>query len=214
MSPDVERRHGGRALALPRPGATGLGQAAPFGGLPGRGERALQARGLSGRRLRLLGACATRGAGATAQPVVERLQTPAQARLAARGPRRPPQDAEAARGEAVEQGQGGAAVDLPRAPQQQVHACQPGIEVDGSNAVGTLEAWLEDPAPPGTLVQVGLLTPEDDGELEYERDTSDGESLPFGVATAADLVGLAVEVRRASDGAVLFAGTTPPLRID
>jgi hypothetical protein len=86
--------------------------------------------------------------------------------------------------------------------------------VDGSNAVGTLEAWLEDPAPPGTLVQVGLLTPEDDGELEYERDTSDGESLPFGVATAADLVGLAVEVRRASDGAVLFAGTTPPLRID
>ena len=87
------------------------------------------------------------------------------------------------------------------------------IQVHGTDAVGVLEAWLEDPANPGTLVLVGVLSPEDDG-LEFERDTEDGETLPFGVGSVSDLVGLAVEVRRASDGAILFTGTTPPVRLD
>lgn len=87
------------------------------------------------------------------------------------------------------------------------------VHVEGSNAVGTLRVWLEDPAQPGTLVEVGTLQANGTG-LEFERDTHDGETLPFGVSQAADLSGLAIEVRRASDGAVLFGGTTPPVRLD
>jgi hypothetical protein len=87
------------------------------------------------------------------------------------------------------------------------------VSVHGTNAVGVLEVWLEDPANAGTLSKVGVLQASGDGQ-ELERDTEDGETLPYGVAAAADLVGLRIEVRRASDGAVLFAGTTPPVRND
>ena len=61
------------------------------------------------------------------------------------------------------------------------------------------------------LTLVGSMNVGAFGEAELELDTHDGDALPFGVATAAELAGLAVELRNAAGGAVLFSGTTPSL---
>jgi hypothetical protein len=84
------------------------------------------------------------------------------------------------------------------------------VEVEGLLSPPTVELWLEDPAG-GGLTKIGTLVADDDGELELDLDTDDGDALPFGVADVSELVGLAVELRSAADGSVLYAGTTPTL---
>ena len=85
------------------------------------------------------------------------------------------------------------------------------LKVEFTNVTGGLEAFLEDPSSPGTLVSIGNLVLDDDGDLKLEFETDDGDTLPFGVATASELVGLAIEIRRVSDGTVAYSGVTPPM---
>lgn len=49
------------------------------------------------------------------------------------------------------------------------------------------------------------------GRAEWERDTGDGDALPHGALTVAELVGCDVEVRDADTGAVLLFGKVPEL---
>lgn len=84
------------------------------------------------------------------------------------------------------------------------------VEVTGTSVAGAIAVWLEDPAVPGAMTLVGMLSPEGLA-LEFERDTEQGETLPFGVTQASDLTGLRIELRRQADGAVVYQGTTPPL---
>jgi hypothetical protein len=87
------------------------------------------------------------------------------------------------------------------------------LEVEAEHlASGTvIDAYIEDPANPGTLVLVGTFAVGSEGEGELEFDTHDGDALPFGVASVSALVGLAIELRDAGTGAVLFSGHVPAL---
>jgi hypothetical protein len=82
------------------------------------------------------------------------------------------------------------------------------VEVAGQVAGRVIEVWLADGG--GVLTNVGTFTIRADRFGEFERDTHDGGTLPFGVTSAADLVGRAIELR-SSDGSVLFTGTVPAL---
>lgn len=84
------------------------------------------------------------------------------------------------------------------------------VEISGQTPPLTVEVWLAHPTT-GTLTLVGTFGVGSLGHGELERDTHDGATLPFAVAAAADLAGLAVELRNAAGGAVLFSGTTPAL---
>ena len=59
---------------------------------------------------------------------------------------------------------------------------------------------------------IGTMALDDDGDWKLEFETDDGDTLPFGAAGVSELVGLAIEIRRVSDGSVAYSGTTPPIR--
>jgi hypothetical protein len=82
------------------------------------------------------------------------------------------------------------------------------IEAVALDVGTTLDVFLENPATPGTLEKIGTITIGELGRGELERDTHDGDGLPFGAANVAALAGLAVELR-ATDGTVLFSGHVP-----
>jgi hypothetical protein len=105
---------------------------------------------------------------------------------------------------AVVAGSGEAHVSLRSCEEQRFE-----VEVVAAAAGSTIEVWLANPANGGTLEKVGELVVDGEGRAELELG-EDGTALPFGVAHAADLAGLAIELR-ATDGTVLFAGTTPTL---
>ena len=83
-------------------------------------------------------------------------------------------------------------------------------EVSHFAAGDVVDVWLENPAAPGTFTLVGSMTVDGEGEGELEISTHDGDTLPFGVASAADLAGLRVEFRTPA-AVVLFAGVVPAL---
>lgn len=70
--------------------------------------------------------------------------------------------------------------------------------------------------PDGTEESQGTQTVGLDGEARWRADTSNGDALPFGVATVADLEGHDVEVRDATAGTLLLFGTLPsvPTSVD
>ena len=105
---------------------------------------------------------------------------------------------------AVVDGSGEAHVSLRSCEEQRFEA-----EVVRAAVGSMIEVWLENPANGGTLEKVGEMTVDAEGRAELELG-EDGTALPFGVAHASDLAGLGVEFR-ATDGTVLFAGTTPTL---
>lgn len=89
------------------------------------------------------------------------------------------------------------------------------VEVEGSAVGQVIEVWLEDPSNLGTLTNVGSFTVGGEGEGKFERDTHDGDTLPYGVASVSELVGLAIELRDGADGTtVLFSGLVPSMVSD
>lgn len=84
------------------------------------------------------------------------------------------------------------------------------VGVTGLDEGMVVNVWLEVPGQTGVFEIVGTLTVGEDHEGEMEQSTSDGESLPFDVASVTSLVGLHIQVRDA-DGVVLFAGAVPTL---
>jgi len=84
------------------------------------------------------------------------------------------------------------------------------ITVRFSAARTTFTLWGDDPSTPDpTLVQFASVTTNRRGDARLVLDTRRGDSLPFG-ATLDDLAGGAIEVRDASDAAVL-TGAFPVL---
>ncbi len=83
-------------------------------------------------------------------------------------------------------------------------------EVSHMVAGDVVDVWLEDPAALGTFTLVGSLTVGDEGEGHLEISTHDGDTLPYGVASAGDLAGLHVELRSPAS-VVLFTGVVPAL---
>lgn len=88
------------------------------------------------------------------------------------------------------------------------------VEVESTNVNVDLELWLEDPDQPGVLVLIDAFVPDADelDEVEVQLRTEDGETLPFGVASVAELIELQLEIRRSDDGTVVFSGLTSVLR--
>lgn len=86
-----------------------------------------------------------------------------------------------------------------------------GVEVEHQTAGVALDVFMEDGVGSGTFANVGSLTVGARGEAELELETEHGATLPFGVLDVADLVGRAVEIRRASDGVALLTGQVPTL---
>lgn len=74
-----------------------------------------------------------------------------------------------------------------------------------------VEFFIEDAAAPGTFVSLGTRAADLEGEAELELETDEGQTLPGGATTVAELVGLSVEVRDAVTGALLLDGTVPAL---
>ena len=83
------------------------------------------------------------------------------------------------------------------------------VEVEHLPAGTVVEVWVADAG--GVLVRIATMTIGELGEAELELESEDGDPMPHGVADVADLVGRAVEVRRASDGVTLLVGTVPAL---
>jgi hypothetical protein len=75
----------------------------------------------------------------------------------------------------------------------------------------TLLLFLEDPANPGTWVDLGDFEqhPHEIDEHRYRRRTRKGAPLPFFVDAVSDLGGLAVEVRDGDGNQVWFEGVVP-----
>ncbi len=88
------------------------------------------------------------------------------------------------------------------------------VEVQGQPGGTTIQVWLEDPANLGTLSNVGSFTVGGEGEGKFERDTSEGDTLPYGVASVSSLVGLAIELRASDGTTVLFSGVVPSMVSD
>jgi hypothetical protein len=85
------------------------------------------------------------------------------------------------------------------------------FDVEGMTAGLGVQAWIQDPEHPDAFVQILAFTLGEHGGGEAALNTAHGDVLPFGVDGVAALVGLHVQIRRASDGAVLFRGVVPPL---
>ena len=69
-----------------------------------------------------------------------------------------------------------------------------GVSVSARTAGDTVHSGVET-LPDGTFTLVGSLTVGDEGEGHLEISTHDGDTLPYGVASAGDLAGLHVELR-------------------
>ena len=69
-------------------------------------------------------------------------------------------------------------------------------------------------APDLSEADLGAVDADASGEARWDVNTMNGDTLPFGVASVADLVGYGIEVRDAGSALVLLFGTMPdsPLR--
>lgn len=87
------------------------------------------------------------------------------------------------------------------------------IEAEHLDTGTVVEFYMDDPATPDAVdfVLVGDAAANLEGEAEMERNTRDGDALPFDVVAVSELVGLPVEVRLASTGEVLLVGEVPSL---
>lgn len=81
------------------------------------------------------------------------------------------------------------------------------VEIEGYASVVTVQVWLADGG--GVLTNVGSFSVNAEGYGELELESQDGDAMPFGVTDVTTLSGRAIELRDASGGAVLFAGTVP-----
>ena len=79
------------------------------------------------------------------------------------------------------------------------------IAGEGFDVGQEIEFFLEDPDNEGTLVSLGTVLANADGEAEIVFDTHDGDELPFGVASIRELRGLAVQVRDDVTGDILLS---------
>lgn len=61
----------------------------------------------------------------------------------------------------------------------------------------------------GVEADLGSRTADAFGEVEWDLNTNDGDALPLGVTTVAELVGADVRVEDAGDATVLLVGTVP-----
>ena len=82
------------------------------------------------------------------------------------------------------------------------------VEVENQTVGLVVQIWVADPVG-GALTNVGSLTIGAQGEGQLELQSQDGDSMPFGVTDVTTLSGLAIELRNASGGAVLYSGTGP-----
>jgi hypothetical protein len=88
------------------------------------------------------------------------------------------------------------------------------VYVEGAFEPGTtITVWLQSLENPDVYVNVGELTIGSEHEGELEISTAEGDELPLGVGSVADLVGLRIQLRSAAN-AVLFAGEVPALNAD
>lgn len=86
------------------------------------------------------------------------------------------------------------------------------VEVLGLEPGTEVEMFLDNPGDAVGFVSIGTATADDDGKAKLELETEDGDPLPFGVASVADLAGFAVEVRLAT-GEVLLTGDMPDVEV-
>jgi hypothetical protein len=85
------------------------------------------------------------------------------------------------------------------------------VEVENLAAGTMVEIFLDDPADEAGFESVGTATANSEGEAEFERDTSDGDRLPFGVDGVAELAGYRVQVRVTNGGGLLLHGEVPDM---
>lgn len=69
--------------------------------------------------------------------------------------------------------------------------------------------YMEDPAWPGSRVEMGTLESLPGKQYRYRVSTREGDRLPFGVQTVGELSGLALEIRARDGGEVMFRGVVP-----
>ena len=82
------------------------------------------------------------------------------------------------------------------------------VEVENQTSGLVVEVWVANPVG-GALTNVGSLTVGAQGEGQLELQSQDGDSMPFGVTDVTTLSGLAIELRNATGGAVLYSGLVP-----
>ncbi len=90
------------------------------------------------------------------------------------------------------------------------------LEIEGEHLSpdAAVEFFVEDGLGADTFTSIGARSADMEGEAELELETGDGDALPNGAATVAELVGLKVEVRDAATGDLLLSGTIPALASD
>lgn len=77
------------------------------------------------------------------------------------------------------------------------------VKLKKADKKATYTVWIEDGPSSGSLVAVG-----DAVKARFQRSSAKGDPLPFGVSSALELSGRAIEIRDAT-GAVVVSGTLP-----
>jgi len=77
---------------------------------------------------------------------------------------------------------------------------EPGTEVD---------FFLDNPGDADGFVLIGTVAADAEGDADLELKTEDGDVLPLGAASVADLVGFLIEVRLTATGDLLLTGEVP-----
>ncbi|MHC4222746.1 MAG: peptidase associated/transthyretin-like domain-containing protein [Planctomycetota bacterium] len=89
------------------------------------------------------------------------------------------------------------------------------IEVEHLDAGDSVNLYMAPPPAEGEdpeFVFIANMTANTEGEAEFERDTSDGDRLPFDKESVADLSGYLIEVRLDdTDESLLLTGVVPEL---
>mgnify|MGYP001812752194 CR=1 FL=1 len=113
-------------------------------------------------------------------------------------------------------------IDMRRGPGADDRDMEGEVELEIDPRGESFEVEVEYATPGRVLraVVIDLSGAEDDlgtrtvdvlGEAEWERETRDGQRLPFGVPSVVDLLGYEVQVRDADTGAVLLQITLPSM---
>ena len=89
------------------------------------------------------------------------------------------------------------------------------MQAEGLAKGRTVEFFVEDPETAGSYLSLDTRTAQGSkGQVHLGLSTAQGDDLPAGVSSVADLVGLGVEIRDAETGDLLLYGTIPELIAD
>lgn len=85
------------------------------------------------------------------------------------------------------------------------------VEVENLEAGVAVEFFLDDPSDEAGFASVGTAVADANGEAEMERNSNNGDQMPFGVDSVAELAGFRLQVRLANGGEILMKGEVPDL---